>query len=146
MLRTSMVLVGLPAAAHHWLLQQSRKPAVLSVALLWSGRIRSTTLTAVIPQSQLPQLCEDVCRRSDSRHCQPGAASCCLCRRRWSDLEQPHPWAESQGAGAAGNVAVPAAGLFLAPFLLWKDCCFTGVCSEAVARAQQRRWGKKRVN
>lgn len=56
------------------LLQQRRKPAVISGVLLWSGRIRSSTLTPVIPQLQLPQLCEAVCRRSDSRRRQPGAA------------------------------------------------------------------------
>lgn len=59
------------------------------------------------------------------------------------EMERFGAAASSERRAKAGKGAVPAAGLFLAPLLLWKGCCFAGVCSEAAARAQRRRWGKE---
>lgn len=69
------------------------------------GSLNSSVTTSSVLQKSLQPSC------SDSRRCQPGEAA---------SSRQPE---QSQDAGTAGRV-LPAAGLVLAPLLLWKSCCF----------------------
>lgn len=141
--RAPAVLEGLAAApTRAGFCQQRRKPAVVSGVPLWSGRIRSTTPTPVIPQLRLPRLCQDVCRCSDSRRCRPGAAPHRLRRRRWSGSEQPPP---ARGEPRPGRVPCQQLGC---SWLL--SCSGRAVVSLVSAQKRQQEHsgdvGEKKVN
>lgn len=90
---------------HTQILGKGENPIIAGV-LQCSGRIRSTTLTVGIPQFQFLSS-----MRMSAFALIAGAAPHCLCRRRWSDSEQPPPGRGEPRCWHCWKDAVPAAGI-----------------------------------